>query len=277
MDHRERRALKLLRLVPLASQAAPVDVEREQQRWRYGERDQPEAPVDPRRHIQHPDDREQGREEGDHSRDRERLERLCVVLDAVGRVGDSAHVVVRERQPLHVAKQARTKAQEQLLAGVRTQDHGGELDQLVEEHDQHQQNDGHDEDLRARVRHRTRQEGIEHARQRVRPDHAVHRDLERDWDQKGGEAREHAQHHQASDMKGERTCFRSEPAVDVLRLRRAHRIFGLRRLARPIGVAASSASSTASAMMPATIADSITSQAAIATDEPASAPAANKA
>ena len=110
-------------------------MKREEQRWHDGECDESEPPVDLGRHVQHSADGQERADDRDRARDHERLDRLGVVLDPVGRIGHPRRVVVAERQSLEVAEEAGAKAEQQLLACMGAQDQAAVLGDLLQQDD----------------------------------------------------------------------------------------------------------------------------------------------
>ena len=131
MNYRQRGALESLRIVPLPAQPGPIDPESEEQRRRHRDRHERELPVDARGHVDHSANGERSREERNHTRHRDILNRLRVVLDPICGVGRAAPVVVGERELLSVPEQPAAQVQKQPLTCRRGQPQLAEALQLL--------------------------------------------------------------------------------------------------------------------------------------------------
>ena len=70
-------------------------------------------------------------------------------MDPIGRVVGAPRVVISQRQPLDVAEETGSKAQDEPLAGVRAQHRRAELLELTENGDEHDQGSDQNQQPRA--------------------------------------------------------------------------------------------------------------------------------
>ena len=178
-DHRHRRAVQPLDLLPAPAQRLAECSRQQIQDRSDAEGNQGELPVDPRDHDDHADERQRRRHHRNEAVEGDALDGIGVVLNAVGRIAGAAAVVVRERQALDVAEQLGAEILQQLLARVGVQHPRQDALDLAQQRErEHQRGDEHEHRRVRRLHRRGRQEGDER-RHRLRADHGVHGQL--DW------------------------------------------------------------------------------------------------
>ena len=165
--HRHRRTVQALNLLPAYAQRLAECPRQHVQHRRHAKRDERKLPVDPGNDDDHADQRERRRDHRDEAVERDALDRVSVVLNAIGRVAGAAAVVVRERQPLDMAEQLGAKVLQQTFRGVGVQhprQHALDLSQQGEP--QNQRGEEH-EHRHVRGLHRARRQHAHESRHRL--------------------------------------------------------------------------------------------------------------
>ena len=120
LHNRHRRALVPADVFPLLAQASPAEPRDAEERRHDGGGDDGKGPIEPGGHDQHGHQCEDRCDERHEAIHREILDRLRIVLNAVGRVGAPPAVVVGERQALDVREKQRAKLKQEFLDRCRS-------------------------------------------------------------------------------------------------------------------------------------------------------------
>ena len=118
----QRGALELPRLARLPAQPGSIEPGRQEQRRRHGQGHDRQLPIQPQHHVDHADEGGGRAYRGDETLDDDLLEGRGIVLNPVHGVRRARRVMIRQRQPLEMAKHRTAELQDERFAG-----RGGEV------------------------------------------------------------------------------------------------------------------------------------------------------
>ncbi|PYP59745.1 MAG: hypothetical protein DMD40_02100 [Gemmatimonadetes bacterium] len=199
--HGQRRRLQLLHVTRLAPHAPAVDTRQDQQHRAHAERDQREGPVQARRGDDHRAQRDRRRHERNGAVDQDVLDRRCVVLDAVQRIGGATRIVILQRKPLHAIDHPGPDVQRQPLTDPGAQQCAPELLRLIGGRDEDQQAQRREQDRGGRAYSRCGKDGAQQRRQWSRADNVIDDDAERHGGEQSDRARQQPHRKQRDEMQ----------------------------------------------------------------------------
>ena len=130
VHHRQRGAFDFFHFLGLPAQPPAINSRNDKNHRGNPQRHQGQSPVDPGDGTNHRGERQRRREERNNAIHRNIIDGGGVVLNAVGRIRRAFRVMVRKREPLHMPKQLRAEAPQQLFAGKSGQQGAAELANL---------------------------------------------------------------------------------------------------------------------------------------------------